>query len=172
MLFEEVIRGGTSARWHSILYVGVAVALILLAYETLATQRFSGSGIEFTVGSGYARLVNETDAPIHLQVKSHEPFIVTSEDSTIRYEVNSKAQESQREYTRDVDIPLGEYTLRLALGSNVTFSLSREAQASVTVVPYSSRDTTMLLTVTGMSVLGALYFAFRSLTTKVDDQQP
>mgnify|MGYP001182307013 CR=1 FL=1 len=161
MLVREVIAAGTSARWHAVLYFAVAAALILLAYETLAMQTLNGTGIEFTVGSGYAHV--QTAAPIYAEVKSHAPFILESSDRSIRLDMSANRQEFQADYERDIEIPAGEFDFRLTLGSNVTVKLRSDADASATVVPYNVTDSSIFLIVTGMSVLGSLYFAFRAL---------
>lgn len=166
-----MIEDATSSRWHAISYVIVAVALSLLAYETLATQTLTGQGIEFTVGSGYAQLVNPTDAPILARVKSPAPFIVESEDTTIRYDVSSKIEETDGVYEREIQIPSGEFNFRLVLGSNVTFQVNYAAQASATVVPYDGADSLIMLAATGLSVVGSLYFAVRSLRTSSSRHQ-
>lgn len=166
-----MIEDATSSRWHAVSYLIVALALTLLAYETLATQTLTGQGIEFTVGSGYARLVNPTDAPILARVKSPAPFIVESEDTTIRYDVSSKIEETDGVYEREIQIPAGEFNFRLVLGSNVTFQVNYAAQASATVVPYDGSDSLIMLVATGLSVVGSLYFAVRSLRTSTTRHQ-
>lgn len=165
-----MIEDATSSRWHAISYLIVAIVLVLLAYETLGTQTVSGAGIEFTVGSGYAHLVNSTDTPILAHVKSHAPFIVESEDNTLRYDVSSKIQETNGIYEREIQIPSGEFNFRLVLGSNVTFQVSYEAQVTATVVPYDSGDSLMMLAATALSVVGSLYFAVRSLRASTNRQ--
>jgi hypothetical protein len=171
-VIRRIVVEGTSERWHALLYLIIAIALVLLVYETVATQTLTGSGIEFTIGSGSAYLVNQTNAPIRAAVKSQAPFIVESEDKSIRFDVTSKTQEYQEFYTREIELPLGEYSFRLALGSNVTFSLSREAEASVTVTPYNNDHSTIMLVVTALSVLGSLYSAFRALRASTPNPRP
>jgi len=130
-------------------------------WNSVRTQTYAGTELEFMMSSGDVVMTNAADTPVVAQLEtrgSSTSFTVTSDNP--KQSVRSTRNGSGANSVNNAEIELlpGVTTLRLARGSNVKFVAQSEEHLEARVSPVSSSTLRLILIVSGALILGALYF--------------
>jgi hypothetical protein len=150
------------------LKVIIALALIVVAsywaVDSVSQRSYTGSNLNFAVGSGPVTLTNSSDVAVSVQLTSPEarPFQVLSAVSGA--DGTSARQGSGREalQTLTFDLPSGVTEFSITRGRNVTFVATGDTDLEATVQPMSASDARNTLIAVGLVILVTLYYIYRT----------
>ncbi|MCC6800442.1 MAG: hypothetical protein IT325_10005 [Anaerolineae bacterium] len=150
--------------------VVVALAVIVgAAYwiiNSVRTQTYAGTELEFTMSGGDVVMKNAASGPVMAQFEtrgSSASFTITSDNpkQTVRSARSGSGANSVN--TAEIELPPGETTLQLARGSNVKLTAQSEEHLEAKVAPVSASTLRLILIVSGVLILGGLYFISAAL---------
>lgn len=147
--------------WKILVGLIILVGAIFWGVDSVRTRSYSGTDLNFGVGSGPVTLTNSTDAPVPVQFIStgSRPFSVSSASDTISG--SSTREGSGRTATQVLafDLPPGATELMVvARGSAVNFVADSDARLDAVVQPLLQNDAQTTMIVAGIVILGALFY--------------
>lgn len=146
----------------------VAAALIVLAavwaFDSLRPRSYSGTDLNFAVGRGTITLNNPADSalPVQLTGTGTRIFTIQSQDEALRG--SSARQGSGRNVTQllDFTLPPGVSTFSILNGSGVNLVATSTVLLEATVQSMSESESTTVLVITAIVMLGAAFYIFRA----------
>ncbi len=142
--------------WMLVVLTVIAITL-LWAFEAIRQRTYTGSEVQFTVGTGSIALMNN-NAPIRAILTSHQPFTILGAGFRASSTLTSAGARENYVYRFAGAIPPRSTQLRIVHGANVTFHLRADDTIQVTVTPLGAEDTRDILLLSGSIVLGSLIF--------------
>jgi len=146
----------------------VLVALVLIvavgywAANSLLPRSYSGSALDFGVGSGTVTVTNPSTGPIPAQfITGSGSFRVASTVEGLSGNSTRQGSGSNATYVFDLELPPGESEFTVTRGRSVNFVADTEANLEATVQPVSASTARTTLIVTAVVVLGALFYIVR-----------
>lgn len=147
--------------------IQVAIAVLIMigaaywGFTSTRAYQVSGNNIMFRVGAGHAVVLNTSDEPLPVEMRSGEriaSFRVTSADLGLSQ--TSKRQGTGRDAFHNVkfDIPPGQTRVDVASGSDVRMIVRGDTRIEATVVPVSPSTVRWILILSGGVILWGLYY--------------
>ena len=147
--------------------IQVLIATIIIigaaywGYTSTRSYQYSGSNIMFPVGGGHAVVLNTSDQPLEIEMRSGEriaSFRITSADLGLSQ--TSRRQGTGREafHNTTFEIPPGQTRIDVASGSDVRMIARGDTRIEATVVPVSASTVRWILILSGGVILWALYY--------------
>lgn len=142
----------------------IALGAVVWAVTSVRSQYYSGSSLNFAVGSGPVKVNNMGDSPVPVQLVSSgtRSFTVTSTIEGVSG--NSVRQGTGAATTQLFEIlaPAGVNTLTVTRGSGVNFTAQSDTSLDVMVQPLPESDTRMTLIIAAVVVIGSLFYASKT----------
>lgn len=150
--------------WKVLVAFVVLLGVSFWGIDSLRTRAYSGTNLNFDVGSGPVTMMNPSDAalPVQLTGTGTRSFSVTS--ATQGVSGSSTRQGSGRNTTQlfEFDLPPGVSEFTVTRGSEVMFAGSADTPLEATVQPLNAANSQTTLIVTVIVILGALFYLSRA----------
>jgi|GEM_PF-2306667 hypothetical protein len=141
--------------------LAVIVAAAYWAINSARSDTYGGTELEFTMGGGQVIVNNMSDEPVlaNLEARgSSSAFTVTSSNADLSVRSTREGTGVNAVNKAQIELPPGESDLRLTRGNNVTFTAQSEDRLEAKVARVSSGTLRLILVVSLVLILGALYF--------------
>lgn len=145
--------------FRALVALAVIVIVAYVAFDAVRLQSYSGSALTFTVPTGSVELVNDSDEPAQIRAYARSLFHVARNDSEEALVATRQGSGRNALYVFEGELPPGSSELQITRGSDVTFELSSTGLLNATVTPRKSGETTTILVVAALVILGSLYYA-------------
>ena len=150
--------------WKVFFAFVVLVGFTYWGVNSLRTRSYSGTDLNFGVGSGPVTVTNPSDEALPAQLFGSGPGTFTV--SSINNQVSGKStrQGSGRNITQlfEFELPPGISEWTVTRGTSVTFVASVDTPLEATVQPLNADDSLTTLIVTAIAILGSLFYLSRS----------
>lgn len=150
--------------WKVIVAAALIVLVAVWAFDALRPRSYSGTDLNFAVGRGTITLNNPADSalPVQLTGTGTRIFTVQSQDEALRG--SSARQGSGRNVTQllDFTLPPGVSTFTILNGSGVNLVATSTILLEATVQSMSGSESTTVLVITALVMLGAAFYIFRA----------
>jgi hypothetical protein len=150
--------------WKVLLALALIVVASYWAVDSVRPRSYSGSNLNFAVGSGPVMVTNPADEPVSAQLvgSGTRSFTVTS---TIEGVPDASTREgSGRSATQLIEftLPPGASEFTVARGTNVNFVAGADTRLTATVQPQGATEARTTVIVAGVAILGALFYISRT----------
>ena len=147
--------------WKVVIALVVLVAALFWGVDSLRTRWYSGTDLNFGVGSGPVTITNSTDASVPAQLVSTgtRTFAVSSAADGISG--TSERQGSGRAITQSFAFDLPPGITELLIGARTTavnFVAGAGPRLDASVQPLAAGDAKTTTIVAGIAILGALFY--------------
>jgi hypothetical protein len=147
-----------------IVAIVIAIGAVVWAVTSVRSMSYSGTNLNFPVGSGPVKVNNTGDAPVTVQLVSPgtRSFTVTT---TIEGAGGTSVKQGTGAATTqlfEVVLPSGVNTFTVTRGTGVTVAAQSETRLEVTVQPLPESDTRMTLIIAAVVILGSLFYASKT----------
>ncbi len=164
--------------WKILIAAALMVIVAVWAVDSLRPRSYSGTDLNFAVGRGTITVNNPSDTalPVQLTGTGTRIFTVQSQDEALRG--SSARQGSGRNVNQllDFTLPTGLSTFTIVNGSGVNLVATSTVLLEATVQSMSGSESTTVLAVTVVVLLGAAFYIFRasgrSLTDPLQRRSP
>lgn len=150
--------------WKLIKVIGACVLMvgvIFWAVDSLRTRSYSGTDLNFSIGSGPVTVTNSSGEPVAVQLISHDSraFEIGSTSEGLLPGVSTR-EGTGRTATQfyDVSVPTGVSEFILKRGTNVAFVSNTGTSLSAAVQPTSSGQSSAVLIGAAVVMLGLLFY--------------
>ena len=151
--------------WKVLIALVVLVAVLFWGMDSLRTRWYSGTDLNFGVGSGPVTVTNSTDASVPAQLVSTGTRTFTVSSPAEGVSGTSERQGSGRTITQlfAFDLPPGITELMIGVHSSaVSFVTGAGSRLDVSVQPLAASDAKTTLIVASIAILGALLYISRA----------
>jgi len=149
--------------WKVLLATGLIVAVIYWAVGSVLPRSYSGSALNFGVGSGTVTVTNPSteSIPVQLVAKSRSFRVSITIEGVSG---PSTRQGSGRDATNlfEFVLPPGVSKFTITRGADVSFVANTETKLEATVLPVSVSESRTTIIVAAVVVLGALFYISRT----------
>jgi hypothetical protein len=139
----------------------VVVGMIFWAVDSIRPLSYSGTDLNFSVGSGPVSVTNPSDQSLSVQMitSGSRSFRVSSTIEGVSGSSLREGTGTTRTQLFEFELPPGKSEFAISSGSDINFVADTSTKLQVTVNPMSddSRRATIIATV--VVVLGALFYA-------------
>jgi hypothetical protein len=146
--------------WKILAGLVVMIAVAFWGVDSLRSRSYSGTDLNFAVGSGTVTVTNSSDAPITVQLSG-----TGTRSFTVASSVEGAAGSSTREGSGSTATQLYEFALPAGVseftvtrGTDVNFTASADTRLEAVAQPVSAGDTQTTLIVVVIVILGALFY--------------
>ena len=142
----------------------VLIGAIVWAASSLLTRSYSGTELDFGVGSGPITVTNPSDSALPVELISTRPGTFIVKSSIEEISGRSTTQGSGRNTTQsfEFDLPSGVSEFTVLRSGDVNFVASTDIALEATVQPLSAEDSQSTLLVAVIAILGSLFYLSRS----------
>jgi hypothetical protein len=147
--------------WKVLIALVVLVAVLFWGVDSLRTRWYSGTDLDFGVGSGPVTITNSTDASVPVQLVSTGTRTFTVSSTADGVLGTSERQGSGRTITQlfAFDLPPGITELLVgAHTSAVSFVTGAAPRLDASVQPLAASDAKTTTIVAGVVILGTLFY--------------
>jgi hypothetical protein len=150
--------------WKLLLASVILLVAVLWMVDSLRTRTYSGTDLNFGIGSGSVTIENTSESPVNVQLVGTGLRSFTVSNRVVELS-GSSVREGTGSSSRQVfafALPIGITEFMVSRGSNVHFmsSSSSNLQATVTPLDEGAARTTMIVSL--LVVVGALFFMSQS----------
>lgn len=149
--------------WKAFVTLVVLVGTIYWCIDSLRTRSYSGTNLNFGVGSGPVLVTNPSDGPIPVRLIGAQvgTFIVTSRIEGVAG--RSVTQREGRTTTQlfEFALPPGSNEFTVARAADVNFVGSASVPLEATVYPLGTKSSQATVLVTVLIMLASLFFLSR-----------
>lgn len=149
--------------WRGLIALAVIVVVLFWAVDSVRPRSYSGTNLNFGVGSGPVTVTNLSNEPISVQLvgTGTRPFSVSS--SIEELTGSSTREGSGRNTTQlfEFALPSGVHEFTVVRGSGVNFVADTETNLEATVQPLGEGASRTTLIAAAVVVLGALFYVSR-----------
>jgi hypothetical protein len=150
--------------WKSLVALALIVVALYWAVDSVRPRSYSGSNLNFAIGSGPVMVTNPADEPVSVQLvgTGTRSFSVTS---TIEGVPDASTREgSGRNTTQLMDfaLPPGASEFTVARGTNVNFVAGADNRLVAVVQPQGATEARTTVIVAAVVILGALFYISRT----------
>lgn len=164
--------GETSMKlsWKVTVAFVVLVGATLWGVNSLRTRSYSGSDLNFGVGSGPITVTNSSDEALPVQLVSTSPGTFTVSSGIASISGKSTREGNGRNATQFFDfvLPTGVSEFSVLRGADVNFVASANAPLEAVVQPLNAEEAKTTLIVAATAIFGSLFYL--SHTTSLDQR--
>lgn len=149
--------------WRGLIALALIVVAFYWAVDGVRSRSYSGTNLNFAIGSGPVTVTNPSDGPVAVQLvgTGTRSFSVTStiegvSDGSTR--VGTGRDTSQ---LLEFMLPSGVSEFTVARGTNVNFVGGADTRLEATVQPQGATEARTTLIVAAVVILGALFYISR-----------
>ena len=147
--------------WKVLITFVVLVAVLFWGVDSLRTRWYSGTDLNFGVGSGPVTITNSTDAAVPVQLVSTGTRTFAVSSTTDGISGTSERQGSGRAITQAFAFDLPPGVTELMIGARTTavsFVAGEGSSLDASVQPLAASDAKTTTIVAGVVILGALFY--------------
>jgi hypothetical protein len=152
--------------WKILIAIVVLVAASVWAVGSLLTRSYSGTGLNFGVGSGPITLTNPSDSALPAKLVSTRPgtFIVKSSIESVSGRSTTQQGSGRNNITQAFEfmLPSGVSEFTVTGSGDVNFVASTDTRLEATVQPLSAGDSRSTFLVAVIVILGSLFYLSHS----------
>jgi hypothetical protein len=145
--------------WKVLAALVVLVGAMIWGANSLRTRWYSGTDLNFGVGSGPVTITNPSDAALPVQLVGTRPGAFSVSSSMAGVSGRSTTQGSGRNATQlfEFELPPGSSEFTVVRGADVNFVANANARLEVVVQPLNAEDSRNTLIVAVIAILGSLF---------------
>ena len=152
-----------SINWKVLLALVLIVGVSYLAVNSVFPRSYSGSALNFAIGSGTVTVTNPSSESIPAQLVGNSgSYRVSSAIEGLSESPTREGTGTSATYLLEFELPPGETEFSLTRGSNVSFVTTTETVLEATVLPASVSSARTTATIAVIVVLGALFYISRT----------
>lgn len=150
--------------WKVLLAFVVLVGFTFWGVNSLRARSYSGTDLNFGVGSGPFTVTNPSDEALVAQLLGSGPGTFTVSSTNDQVSGKSTRQGSGRNTTQlfEFELPPGISELTVTRGTGITFVANVDTPLEVTVQALNADDSLTTLVVAAIAILGSLFYLSRS----------
>lgn len=150
--------------WKVLIALALAVGTTVWAVSSLLTSSYSGSNLNFGIGSGTVIVTNPSDEPVPVQFVGSRTRSFTVSSTTEGASGSSTREGTGNNSTHvfEFELPPGTSEFTIARGADVNFVADTATQLQARVNPLSADSARTTIIVALVVVLGALFYASKS----------
>lgn len=150
--------------WKVIIALALAIGTAFWALTSLLTSSYSGSNLNFGVGSGTVTVTNPSDEPVPAQFvgSRSRSFTVSSTIEGVSGSATREGTGSSSIYIFEFELPPGTSEFTIARGTEVNFVSETATRLQARVNPLSADSARTTIIVALVVVAGALFYASKS----------
>jgi preprotein translocase subunit SecE len=139
----------------------VIFGTIAWALSSLLPSSYSGSNLNFGVGSGPVTVTNPSDEPVPVQLVAprSRSFTVASAAEGLAGSSTRQGTGSSSTYVFEFDLPPGISEFTIARGADVKFMADSATRLEARINPLNPDSTRTTIIVAAVVILGALFYA-------------
>jgi len=147
------------SNWKVLLALVLIVGVSYLAMNSVLPRSYSGSALNFGIGSGTVTVTNPSTESIPAQlVGKTRSFRVSSAIEGLSGAPTREGSGTSATYVMEFALPPGETEFSITRGSNVSFVTTTETRLEATVLPASVSSARTTVVVAAVVVLGSLFY--------------
>jgi hypothetical protein len=146
--------------WKIIVALVVLVGGIFWSVNSLRTRSYSGTDLNFGVGSGPITITNPLDEALPVQLVSTSPGTFTVSSNISGVSGKSTREGTGRNATQFFDfvLPTGVSEFSVLRGADVNFVARAATPLAATIEPLNAEDSRTTLIVAVIAILGSLFY--------------
>jgi hypothetical protein len=150
--------------WKVLLALVLIVGVSYLAVNSIFPRSYSGSALNFAIGSGTVTVTNPSTESIPAQLVGNSgSYRVSSAIEGLSESPTRERTATSAIYLLEFELPPGETEFSLTRGTNVSFVTTTETQLEATVLPASVSSARTTVVVAAVVVLGSLFYISRAM---------
>ena len=146
--------------WKSLIALAVIAVALFWAVDSVRSRSYSGSNLNFGIGTGSVMVTNPSDAPIPVRLvgTGTRAFAVSSTIEGV--EGSSTRQGTGRNITQlfEFALPPGSSEITVVRGTNVNFVTGADTSLEATVQPQNTTEARTILIIAAVVIGGALFY--------------
>ena len=146
--------------WKVIVALIVLVGASFWSVNSLRTRSYSGTDLNFGVGTGPVTITNPSEAALPVQLVSTSPGTFTVSSNISGVSGRSTREGTGRNATQffDFELPIGVSEFSVLRGADVNFIARAVTPLTATVEPLNADDAKTTLIVAVIAILGSLFY--------------
>jgi hypothetical protein len=150
--------------WRVVIALVVLVGAIIWGVDSFRTRLYSGTDLNFGVGSGPVTVTNPSDSafPVQLIGTRRGTFTVRSSIGGVSGRSTSQGSGSTTTQLFEFVLPSGVSEFTVMRSEDVDFVTNTEIPLEVAVQPLNAEDSRTTLIVAVIAILGSLFYLSRS----------
>jgi hypothetical protein len=147
--------------WKVIIALVLAIGTTVWAVSSLLPSSYSGSNLNFGVGTGAVTVTNPSDEPVPAKFvgSRSRSFTVSSTIEGVSGSATRAGTGSSSAYIFEFELPPGTSEFTIARGADVEFIADSATRLEARVNPLSADSTRTTIIVAAVVILGALFYA-------------
>lgn len=143
-----------------IIAIVILVGTIIWGFESLRTRSYSGTDLNFSVGTGIVTMTNPSDSalPVQLIATNTSVFSVTSSIDELAGRSTTQGTGSNRTQRYEFMLPSGVSDFTVTRSANVSFVASTTTLLEASVQPLSAGDSRATLVLAAILIAGSLFY--------------
>ena len=150
--------------WKILVAVVIAVGISFWGLESIRARSYSGTELNFNIGSGAVTVTNPTDStvPVLLTGTGSGSFSIVNTTMDITGSSIREGNGNRATQSYEFALPVGESEFSIARGKDITFIASANQSLDATVQPLNAQETQSTLIMIVVVVAGALFYISRT----------
>jgi hypothetical protein len=146
--------------WKVIVALVVLVGAIFWGVNSLRTRSYSGTDLNFGLGSGSITVTNPSDEALPAQLVSTSPgtFIVSSSITSVSGRSTRVGSGRNATQLFEFELPTGVSEFSVLRGADINFVASGDTPLEAAVQPLNAEDSRTTLIVAVIAILGSLFY--------------